>query len=264
MLPVYNAISFQSKIEKGGRTQPWVVFVEEEEEIKPYVVKFFFKEQEDERHSVVNEVICNHLAQQFELPVAKAAFINLSEEFKMTLNGNLLSFVDERDERTKFGCEFLSGANLFNHSLNKYIIQNRVSIETVFAFDVLIRNRDRNNNKPNFLLHESSVCLIDHELGLEIDKHAINLMSEGEIDSRFTDHHIFLPYLKKAKKSLKSSYFEEFLFLLQNLKLNELNPYFKQLSDLGYDSNREQILEYLNCARDNSVKFVTSLKAITQ
>jgi hypothetical protein len=89
-------------------------------------------------------------------------------------------------------------------------------------------------------------------------------MSEGEIDSRFTDHHIFLPYLKKAKKSLKSSYFEEFLFLLQNLKLNELNPYFKQLSDLGYDSNREQILEYLNCARDNSVKFVTSLKAITQ
>lgn len=41
MLPVYKAISFQRVLEKGGRTKPWLVLVQTEEKVAPYVVKLF-------------------------------------------------------------------------------------------------------------------------------------------------------------------------------------------------------------------------------
>lgn len=239
MLPVYDAISFVSRVEKGGRTQPWVVLVKEKDDVRPYVVKFFEVEQEEARHSVVNEVIANALAQEFNLPVPQAALIEISEDFKMTLEHRELSFMDAKDERIKFGCRLMEDVNLFNYSLSKYLVQRRVNIETVFAFDVLIRNRDRNSNKPNLLIDDSKAILIDHELGFEkIDKAAIELAKTGNIDPKFTDHHIFLPLLKKAKRPTKAAYFDEFGFYLENLKLGQLNPYFNQLEKCGYNTSR--------------------------
>ena len=50
MLPVYQAISYIDTITKGGRTTPWVVMVDTGNGIKPFVVKFFQREQEEVRH----------------------------------------------------------------------------------------------------------------------------------------------------------------------------------------------------------------------
>lgn len=58
------------------------------------------------RDSVANEVIGNVLAKEFNLPVPKAALIDLDEDFIATLrNQELIQILDERDYRLKFGSE---------------------------------------------------------------------------------------------------------------------------------------------------------------
>jgi hypothetical protein len=115
MLPVYKAISFQRVLEKGGRTKPWIVLVQTDQGIVPYVVKLFEPAFVEERDPVANEVIGNTLAREFGLPVPKAALIDLDEDFVSTIrNPRLLEVLDLRDGRLKFGSELLEGSIRFN------------------------------------------------------------------------------------------------------------------------------------------------------
>ena len=231
--------------------------------IKSFVVKFFQREQEDLRHSVVNEVLGNVLAREFDLPCPTAALIELSEEFQLTLNRDQQKFMDSRDSRIKFGCDLIDDVNLFTHSLRKSSISKKLSIENLFAFDVLIRNHDRSSSKPNLLVGNSSAYLIDHELGFDLSAQALELMAKGEFERKYAEHHIFLPYLRKANRAAKKQYFDAFEFYLQSVNFGVLSPYFKQLKDEGYETDKERILEYLNAAKANCVNFVTNLKGTT-
>jgi len=67
----------------------------------------------------------------------------------------------------KFGSELITPHNPFYASLGKEIIESKIEIDSLFAFDNLIRNRDRNNYKPNLLLSRDSAYLLAHELGFE-------------------------------------------------------------------------------------------------
>ena len=63
MLPVYRANSYLGIIDKGARTQPWLVLIDTGNNIiKPYVVKMFEPTDINNRDCVAKEIFGNVLA----------------------------------------------------------------------------------------------------------------------------------------------------------------------------------------------------------
>ena len=150
MLPVYKAISFNQIIDKGGRTKPWSVLVDTGNGLKPYVVKMFPTEMVEANNSVCKEVLGNVLAREFHLPVPKAALIEMDNAFQWTISDpEAQAKFEFVDERVKFGSELIVGNYLFNPAFSKRQASNMIQLDNLFAFDNLIRNRDRGRGKPN-------------------------------------------------------------------------------------------------------------------
>lgn len=262
MLPVYKAVSFDS-VMPGGRTKPWLVFVETEDYgIQPYVMKLFDTINLDARDHVTAEVIGHVLATEFDFNVPEAAFIETDEDFLATINDpEALRIIEHKDARLKFGSAYVAGNNLFSSALEKREVEKMLDIQTLFAFDNFIRNRDRNNNKPNLLIKADEVFLIDHEMGLELNDSTVNNFRADIWERNFVNHHICIDYLTRATERAKAKYFETFEAYLRHLNLNKLVPYFRQLRNLGYSDERHAMLmDYFEEVKNNSSKFVGLLK----
>ena len=265
MLPIYKAISFHSIIQKGGRTEPWVISVNANNTIKPYVVKLFTSDLIETRDSVTNEVLGNVLAREFNLPVPNAALIDLDESFLSTLRDmSLIDILDQRDSRLKFGSELLEGYYPFDSnafSLND--VRKIIDIDSVYAFDNLIRNADRKSIlKPNILIKSSEAFLIDHELGFErIDEKTINEVMNWAWDRKFCTYHIFEKFLKESTAKIQIEYFHEFEEYLKYLNIKTLSPYFEQLINYGFSNKNHSLIQnYLTEVKNNSSKFVDVIR----
>jgi hypothetical protein len=266
LLPVYRAISFNKIITKGGRTNPWVILVNAGNTIKPYVVKLFETELIESRDSVANEVIGNVLAKEFNLPVPNAAFIDLDEDFIGTItNDSLLQILEAKDYRLKFGSELFEGYINFDYrAFSLSDVRKMIDIDSVYAFDNLIRNRDRNGQlKPNILIKSTDAVLIDHELAFEnISDDIVNKMNGWDWDRKFCNYHIFFEFLKNSPFKAKKEYFNEFEEYLKYLDINKLNSYFNQLKIYGFsDSKHDIIRSYLTGMKQNSSNFVNVLRS---
>lgn len=263
MLPVYQAISFQRILEKGGRTKPWVVLVSTPNGIKPYVVKLFETSLIDVKDSVTNEVLGNVLASEFDLKSPPAAYIDFSKDFLNTIRDEaLFEILFTKDKRLKFGTELIEPNVPFDNSVfNGAEARRIIDIDTVFAFDYLIRNRDRTRKPPNILINNDTGFLIDHELGFEITKNTSVEIFQQIIPSY--QYHVFYRYLKLSKSITKIDYFNEFEEYLRTLNVNVLNSYFKQLVDIGFSDKKRLIIEnYLLEMKLNLSNFVKLMRAV--
>jgi hypothetical protein len=232
MLPVYKAIAFNGVIVLGGRTKPWSVLVKTENGVQPYVVKMFRADEVDLRDPVTKEVLGNLLARQFDLFAPQAALIEMDENFRMTISDrDALQAYDLADERLKFGSKLIQGNYLFNPSLTKIQAARMIELDTLFAYDCFIRNRDRTNLKPNLLVKGKSAFLIDHELAFEISNNTVQDFLQGKLDNSSYEHHIFSRYLKASRNSTKKEYFNSFSEYLRTLNLHDLVPCFQQLAN---------------------------------
>ena len=263
-LPIYEAISFQS-VMLGGRTNPWLVLVNENGQEKPYVVKLFNEIENSRRESIANEIVGNVLATEFGLLTPKPALIDIDNpDFIKTIRDpNAFHIYEHADERIKFGCEYVyPNTPYVKGAFTRTQVKRAIEIDTLFAFDNLIVNRDRGQSKPNILMKDRSAVLIDHELAFEIDRDTIDRINDKNWIGGF-EYHIFHGYLKKSTKSTKEQYFGEFEEYLKYLPVNNLASYLNQLTQFGYATNKHQyIMEYLENVRINSPNFVQLLQAL--
>lgn len=265
MLPIYNAISYEGRIEKGGRTRPIIVTVKDEDKkFKQYVVKLYSKSDVQQNLAVARDVITVALASEFDLKTPKPAFIRLDDSFLQTLTTDLQTEIQQKDNRLKFGCELLEDVNNFNDNLPNNIIEGLWQIDTVFAFDNLVRNFDRRTEKTNLLLQNREIYLIDHEYCLTIDQQVIDKLDTQNWIYAY-ENHVFYKFLSGRKKTTKDQYFNEFEELLKVIDVKVIDSYVAQLHELRFPTPNIEILkEYLQNCKQNSHKFVTLLKGILQ
>jgi len=262
MLPVYRAISFNGIIEKGGRTKPWSVLVQTPQGVKPYVVKMFSDQLVHNRDSVTNEVLGYALAKEFDLPVPQAALVEMDMDFQITINSaDAQQAFDHADDRVKFATELIEGNYLFNPAFKKYQAAKMIELDMLYGFDNLICNPDRGDGRPNLLVKSKSAWLIDHEQAFMIDDNIITDFHAGHWDKRFSQYHIFRNYLRNSRKATKKEYFNTFGEYLRTMNVNNLHPYFQQLSNQGFSTDRHLLIKkWLREAKQNSFKFVTLLR----
>jgi hypothetical protein len=261
MLPIYEAIDIIKIIPQTvGHTQPWVVLANTPNGLKPFVAKLYTTEQVENNNSVTNEIICNALASQFDLKVPTCALIDIPEALQFQKPGDYQIQYSNADPRLKFATEMLSDVIAAVPSLSKSDYSKRISLDTLFAFDNMICNADRGQQKTNLLISSKDAFLIDHEYAFNKNNIIGVDWNSFQIERKFTQYHFFYPYLKNSWKTKKRHYFDEFQEYLTRLNINQLDNFFRQLSDEGFDTQSIAISNWLNQLKQNSTIFVNSLK----
>lgn len=260
-LPIYKATSFNYIIPKGGHSKPWIVSVNVKGEVKPYVVKLYRSIDIEDRNKMTAEVLGCLLAKEFNLSTPEPAIIEFSKEFRKSLNVECSKILHSLDERAKFGMEYYPGTFLFAPQTSLEDAEKILPIDTLYAFDYFICNKDRNANKPNLLIKNQSAVLIDHEFALDINERTISRFKHEIWNQRY-GHHLFYNLLKEADPAKKDNYFKDFEQYLGNLNINKFNDLFDQLVDLGFTNTKERLIKrYFWSVLSNPQRFIDILKA---
>lgn len=262
MLPVLNAIGFVRQFKKHSRTQPWVVLANENDTApQSYVVKLYTREENEDRNAVAKEVFCNVIAGQLGLDRPEAALIDFySNDFMSLLTQGELDAINQRDYRIKFATRLIERHTQFPEQMDVKFLTQFTKIDSIFAFDNFVLNTDRNLGKPNVLLNERAILLIDHEYTLDIKQTILDEFDAGTWAYKCVKH-ILYDFLSSR---YRTHFFDEFAEKLAAFNPDVLDPYADQLVRLGYNpafGNYVLLKEYLNRIKNNPAKFANLLKA---
>lgn len=253
-LPILKATSFNHIIQLGGHSKPWIVSTLE----GSYVTKLYKTIDLEARNKMTAEVLGNLLAKEFDFNVPKAAIIEFDDNFRMSLGMEEEEILSTLDERSKFGSLYLNESYLYS-PLTNYPLEGLIAMDTLYAFDYFICNRDRTQLKPNLLIKDNEAILIDHEMALEINQDTTTNFNQDKWDSRYK-YHLFYERLKSSTNEEKKYFFTDFLFYLQELRWNKFEDIFVQLQDLGFEPQKETLKAYFNAVCQNPDKYVNILK----
>lgn len=245
---------------KFGHTEPWIVLCEGADGLVAFVVKVFKEHHLREKPRVHGEFIGTWAAGEFDLLTPDVAWIKFDQTFILSLPKEISGSVDLDDDRLKFGSRVLGPIQHFSTGMPKGKFQKLIQLDTLYAFDNLIRNPDRGSHKPNLLLREDSAYVIDHEYALEIDVDTLSHFENLDIAGKFSTSHITFPYLSSSKENVKRNYFDMFLEYLRAFNLEDLEAVLREVTNEGYEAQLKPILEYFRFVKGNPSIFVTALK----
>lgn len=196
------------------------------------------------------EILACEIATSFDLPTPRYGIIDIP-------NAKLSSFYSDAQIR-----KFHPGYKFCSKKLEQYTTLNPLAsvgflrdyeIAGIFAFDVLMQNSDRCGfrGKPNLLINDDSLFMIDHELTLSFiseNQETTNYENNLNIYPHF--NHVLFPYLKSIKE--KNHIFDEFLEYLHFLNLNDLYLVFDKMDKFNIEyGDRLDYLSYFDWCKKN-------------
>ncbi|GAB3986324.1 hypothetical protein GCM10028807_03500 [Spirosoma daeguense] len=271
-MKILEAISYLNPIHSGGSTKPWLVQVNDQGSLASYVVKLFTKKQTLQIHPIAKEVFGNVLAQEFDLYVPDCALIKFGNQFINNLPERESLRLSDIASGLKFGSVEITDVPIIDVRQQRSLLKS-YDIGTIFAFDSLVWNLDRGGarNKPNLLIDDDTIILIDHEqiFPFANDTLATNAYVMPSFDRSAWhyqyDKHLFYPLLKRMSSSEKVSVFDTFQYFLENLSLTTLDTVASELAHEGIETgNYSVIREHLLQTKARAgefCKFLTTLIA---
>jgi len=266
MIEIYRAIAIDSIAIKGGSTKPCIMTVADDtgKIVGSYVVKVF-NQNHIQTHPTQREVICNVLAQEFDLSVPKMALIQVDKFIISELqksgyfSGKLIL------PGIYFGSLYIQGAVDYSPATPTASFE-AWELKTIFAFDILIRNVDRRVNKPNLLLKDENFYLIDHELCFGATKWTFQQCLDNGSWNFISKKspHLFLERLRELEHPKAGLLeFETFFYYLKRLNIDKLNVCEDVFNNIGYDTvDFMYIKDYLYDIKHNPQIFETLLLRI--
>ncbi|BDW95630.1 hypothetical protein MACH10_13150 [Thalassospira tepidiphila] len=165
MLSLLEATRFDGRISsEQGKTMPWLLAGEAEEgDSSVEVVAKLSGSCDLGIKSLIVEALSALLAADLGLPVPEPFLVVLSDEFIDAVHDVEAKAVAERSCSVAFGSRRIENCAILprGYKLEKEQVPQAASI---FAFDGAIENADRRCDKPNCLLSDSGIAIIDHEL----------------------------------------------------------------------------------------------------
>lgn len=263
MLPIYKAFSITEYAIEGGSSLPCIMSVIDDEGNilkQDFVVKVY---RATNWSKTYYEVFGSVLAIELGLQTPKPALIDIPQ--------NILNELKKHPKYEKldlkagiyFGSEYLPNATSFNPNfpMSQYALW---SLESIFAFDVLIRNFDRRAEKPNLLSFKKDLFVIDHEMAFasitssmafEVEKWHFILNSNNS-------GHALRLFLKKNNEKNKVE-FAEFFENFRTLQPNILYSYMEQLVENDLEPiDIQEIISYLCLIKQKTQDFATLLNTL--
>jgi hypothetical protein len=246
----------------GGSSKPLLITaIDEDGNVNQYVMKLFKKNYVDQNFSVAKEILISELAKEFNLSVPNYAVINIDHSLLVEYFEK--DELEKLDEGYKFCSEFNGQYVIFNPLVSLQYIKT-YDIANLFAFDNVIINSDRGGfrNKPNLLVNDDEILLIDHEQTLPFIN---NSYSDPNYFTYLQNYpyqrHIVITHLKSMR--LKNGIFDEFLEMLKHLNINRFIYIFDELSSLGINfGDRDDFLLFLEWIKNKRTPICSHLISI--
>lgn len=257
MLPIWQAQTYEKTIESGGRNKPWVVTLQTDEGLKPYVVKMFAERDIEQQNALCKEVYGAAYARELDLNTPDFCLVEFPDYFAGTLSEDLKVLFRKKHHRYAFGSLYYEGASTYSPSQHFRDLSS-YDIESIYAFDVTIRNVDRRVGKPNILFFEKQAYLIDHELSFSI-KQGDN--PEQVLGTFPYQKHIFHNVLsKRMKRGRNKPDFSSFMEIFRYSRTDCIMECADVLKDLGYNTDDSLVIElYLKRLRSERNKLMQRL-----
>jgi hypothetical protein len=261
MLPILKATAFVAYNLAGGSTQPCIVSVTDEDGNyldDTYVIKIF---PDDKLEHTYKEVCAAILAQHFSLNIPEPVLIAVNKPLLNELKKQTQYKNWHVTEGVFFASKYMKGVDSFTNALNlnQY---DKWQMGNIFAFDVLIMNVDRQVNKPNIIVKNQDIYVIDHELSMSISN-----SFEGYIERKAWDYfikenrggHLFRHHLSTiGNKEVVT--FDEFIENLRMLHPNILLKYVEQLTEYQYEPfGIPELIAYLSEVKSKETQFLELL-----
>jgi hypothetical protein len=198
------------------------------------------------------------------LSVPTAAFVHVPQDMIDLLKKEEKYKGFDLRAGTYFATKYLDNAMNFTPALSVQKLENW-EMSKIFAFDMLIRNVDRTERKPNLFFHQQRTTLIDHELSLEV-QHPFSFYVEKNLYRAIAQgakgNHLFFNILRQKIKKNEVD-FSEFTEYLRTWPNGLLQPYVNQLKKIGYDSSDFDFIKpYLAEVKQKSSDFESILKTL--
>lgn len=266
MLPIFKATAFQEYAIQGGSSQPCIISVVDEKGRyleDPCVVKIF---KDNCLNHTCKEVYGSILAQHFDLNTPEPVLVEVSKTMINELKKHEKYKYWEVNEGIFFGTKYMEDAKSFTDTiqLKKY---DYWVLNNIFAFDVLIMNSDRQRLKPNVMVKNKEIFVIDHQYSLNVFKTFDEYLNENHWNYSIKENregHLFRQHLQNSGKKNKVT-FDEFFENLRTLNPQLLYNYAEQLAEYQYEPlDIGKIVSYLADVKKNESKFLTLLDNLLQ
>lgn len=246
----------------GGSSKPLLITaVDEFGKVNQYVMKLFKKKYVEQNFSVAKEILISELAMEFNLAVPNYAVINI--DHSLLIDYFEKEELDNLDEGYKFCSEFNGQYVIFNPLVSLHFIKS-YDIANLFSFDNVIINSDRGGfrNKPNLLVNDDEILLIDHEQTLPFIN---NSYSDPNYFTYLQNYpyqrHIVITHLKSLR--VKNGIFDEFSEMLKLLNITRFIDTFNELEALNINfGERDDFLLFLEWLKNKRTPICNHLIGI--
>ncbi|WP_417351336.1 HipA family kinase [Flavobacterium alkalisoli] len=235
----------------GGTTKPLDIWAANEYRNEGrYVVKSF-KDGFVNNYSTAKEIIACEVAVKFDIPTPAYGIIDITDE-------DLLTQYPDNEFRKiqkgyKFCSKFMEQYAMFNPLVSNTFLR-QYDIENIFAFDFMMLNSDRGgfHNKPNLLINDDELIIIDHELTLPFINDKTKVFDyERSLNNYPYQKHTLLNHVKSIKS--KNHIFDEFLEILSRSNFETLNSVFDDMDTYNINyGDRADYLNYFNWCKQNT------------
>lgn len=255
-IPTYNIIKLEKKLE-NGKTEPLLCHTDG----GVYVVKSV--NNIDGPRVLINEYICYKLAKLLNIPIPKAALINIEQDI-IDADPKLQEI--NIPPGLHFGSEFVERAQSNIMPPLVEMITNKEDIPSIILFDQIIYNEDRVMNRGNLLidLKQKRLLAIDHShpfrLGAIWDKYELKKILESPIclvrDFHKENYRILLKYINGH------SPFNEILQRILEITDNDIEWCFTGIpNSWGLDTeDRDALYDFIRYRLDNVNDFLMLLR----
>lgn len=246
----------------GGSSKPLLITaVNSNNKANQYVMKLFKKSYIEQNFTVAKEILISELAEEFNMPVPNYALIDINHELLAQYFD--ADELDKLDEGYKFCSEFNGQFVIFNPLVSLQFIKS-YDIANLFAFDNVIINTDRGGfrNKPNLLVNDEEILLIDHEQTLPFINNFYNDPNYFTYLQNYPyQRHLVITHLRNLR--LKSGIFDEFQEMLKHLNIGKFNHIFDELDSLDINyGDREYYLSFFTWAKNKRESICNHLNSI--
>ncbi len=242
--------------------KPFVVSgIDKSEFIKDeYVVKLNSSERMS-KEAVLREFLASFIAIELGIKTPLPALLEISKEFADTRKGYDDYSRFNRSIGLNFGSKFLGNNVIQFMPREKKSYKNFIKVlQEIFIFDIFIENSDRTYEKPNLLIKDDEIYVIDHEIAfgfmLDVIKNPVPWHLNNALLNIIERHCLFANL--KSRKFLAHDFFENF----HKLNSEFWNTAYNLLpADLRID-DFEKIRDYLQLKVDHINEFRNEIMEI--
>lgn len=127
-----------------------------------YIVKLNASERMH-KEARLRELLGAFMAMELVLDVVEPAIITITQQFVDNQLGKPFYHKTLMSLGLNVGSKYLKGFTTLENNI-QLTPQQEVAAQSIFAFDLLIQNNDRNYEKPNMITNGKQLIMLDHEL----------------------------------------------------------------------------------------------------